>query len=196
LVFSMPWATRVHELIASPWQPSPLVFFSVYVLFAGIVGLNRGGALAPRGVRQWRPLLRAEGQIVLAHFLLAPHLVYVRVLLPGRGARIPIVAAYALFVSSVLGLLAYSLEARRSAHGKSSSGFRYGIGVALYGLPLIALIASGPAALIGVLSPFVGVHRLLASSDLGVVPIAFGFPAAVGALLVLDFALRARKWRR
>jgi hypothetical protein len=196
LVFSMPWATRVHELVASPWQPSPLVFFSVYVFLSGVVGLNRGAALAPRGIRQWRSLLRAEGQILFAHFLLVPHLVYVRVLLPGRGMRIPIVAAYALLLSAVFGLFAYSLEVWRSSHGKSSSGLRYAIGLALYSLPLLALFATGNVSRIAGVSPLVAVQRLLGDAGLGVAPIAFGVPAVIGLLLAVHFSLAMRRWKR
>ncbi len=196
LVFSMPWATRVRELIASPWQPSPLVFFSVYALLAGIVGLNRGAALAPRGVLQWRPLFKAVAQIGFAHFLVVPYLVYVRVLLPGLEARIPILAGYTLLVSVVLGLGAYCLESWKSARGGSSSGLRYGIGFGLFFLPLLAAFGGEGFQSITALSPFGAVHRLLTESTGADLPIAFGVPAAVGLALLVFTAYRVRQWRR
>ena len=194
LVFSMPWATRVRELIASPWQPSPLVFFSVYVLVAGLVGLNRGAALAPRGLHQWRLLAKSQVQIGFAHFLLMPYFVYVRVLLPGLESRIPIVVAYAALIGGVLGLAGYTLETRRSAHGKSSSGLRYGLGAALYTLPLAALLTEGSLRAVVAVSPFGAVQQLLAAHGGAVSPIAFAVPAGVGLALLVHFAFRARRW--
>jgi len=196
LVFSMPWATRVRELMASPWQPSPLVFFSVYALLAALVGLNRGAALAPRGIHQWRSVLRAQAQIAFAHVLLLPYFVYVRVLLPGLESRIPILVGHALLTSGVLGLVAYSLEVRRSARGKSSSGLRYGLGVLLFALPLLAAFAHGPANAAVAVSPLGAVHLLLAEHDWPTVPIAFGVPAGVGIVLLSHIALHAGRWRR
>jgi len=196
LVFSMPWATRVRELIASPWQPSPLVFFSVYALLAAIVGLNRGAALAPRGVLQWRPLLKVAAQIGFAHFLLMPYLVYVRVLLPGLEMRIPILAAYTLLVSAVLGLAAHCLESWRSARGETSSGLRYGVLFGLFCLPLLAAFGGERFGSMVPLSPFGVVYRLLTESAGADLPIAFGFPAAVGLALLVYIGFRARRWRR
>jgi len=189
LVFSMPWATYVKELLASPWQPSPIVFFAAYALLAAVVGLNRGAALAsPTGPAR-RLLGKAIVQVLFGQVLILPYLAYVRVLLPGREWTIPILFVYVTALSIGFGISGYGIEIRRAGRGIDSFAARYGLAAAAFGLPLFGMLGGGrfdALVLVG-LSPFGAVHGILRGPEWPVLLVAFSLPlilAALGALLI------------
>jgi len=181
LIFSMPWATYVKELLASPWQPSPIVFFATYTLLATIVGLNRGAALAPVGRPSRRLLVKAILQILFAQFLVFPYLAYIRVLLPEREGAIPLVIAYVAALSVAFGVCGYALEMRQAGRRVDSFTARYGLATALFALPLFARL--GGESFVGLiyLSPFAAVHALLGGAPRSIILIAFSLPVGLGA---------------
>lgn len=196
LVFSMPWAATVKELIWFPWKPTPLVFFAAFAFMTAIVGLNRGAAQAPRGPMQWRQLSRMGGQVLFAFLLCTPYLIYVRALMPGRGPRIPVLVAHAFLVSLVLGATAYVRQAKRWQTGERSSGLHYVFLGLLFGVPLLGLFAEPPLRFVTLLSPAGAIAHILGSNAQPWTAVAFAVPAAVGLVVFAIIGLRMRVWKR
>jgi len=192
LIFSMPWATYVKELLSFPWKPSPIVFFATYTLLVTIVGLNRGAARAPASNKGKGRIRTAIGEILFAHLLLFPYLAYVRVLLPGRESAIPLILGYLVGLSVSFGLFAYALESHRERGRLDPFTVRYGAAVLAFGLPLFARLGGGWFIDLTYLSPFAAVRSLLTAPLRPQIAIAFSLPLLLGGV---SFAMMRRRER-
>jgi len=196
LALSMPWAVRLAELMSFPWSPSPVVFFSAYGLLAASVALSRGASLAPRGPLQWRHLGAVVTQSLFAHLAVVPYLVYIRILMPGREGRIPLVLAYAVVLCAALAIFAYVRQATRWSRGKELSDLKYFIAALIFGLPLVALFGGGPWRLIALLSPIGVIQHILGPCSQPWISLAFAVPLVGGLVALSMVAYRIVRWNR
>ena len=196
LALSMPWAERLAELMSFPWTPSPVVFFSAYGLLAASVAMSRGASLAPRGPLQWRHVGVVVTQSLFAHLAVVPYLVYIRVLMPGREGRIPIVLAYAVALCAALALFAYVRQATRWSRGKELSDLKYIVAILVFGLPLVAYAGGGSWRLIALLSPIGVIGHILGPCTQPWISLAFAVPLVGGLTAAGVIAYRIVRWSR
>lgn len=196
LTFSMPWASRLSELITLPWQPFPLTFFLVYAFLSGAMALNRGASAVPNEQNLGPEALSLVlVRIAFGQLLVLPLVTYSRVLFPGEAWAAVAAVGHVLLVSLFLGYLGMLLEIHSARRGRSSGGLRYGFLMLYSGMPLLFL----PAAPRGVrsiaqLSPMGAIRSLIAEPAGAAQPwLVFLVPAL---LAVLCFAAALSQCRR
>jgi len=186
LVFSMPSATFVNEILQSPLsRGTPLAFFVVYVLSFSFFGINRGSAGVP--LRQWRAqcLVQAAAHLFLGLLFTMPYLIYIRIiLLPLDRIVIVWIGAYSLIVSIFFATIAQWLEARGTRAGRDSGVARYAIAAAIIALPMAFHFAPPGVRLFSLLSPLSGMIRLYAGASAAELSVLFTIPP-VGVLIAL-----------
>ena len=185
LVFSMPSATYVRELLSSPFRrPSPIVFFVTYVFAFAMFGLNRGAAAVPVWLWGRRGLQTGVMQVLMGHLLLVPYLIYVRIiLLPKDHPRIILVALYAVVVGLFCAVVGYRTELWGTARGVQTTAQRYALGILYFGVPLLGLAAAPPLVLAAIVSPYGGLIRLLAGAGAAEMFAIYLIPAVAGLLV-------------
>ncbi len=191
LVFSMPSATYVRELLASPLRrSSPTVFFAAYLVVFAMFGLNRGAAGVPLRIGAHQGVRTALFQVLFGQFLLSPYLIYVRIiLLPSDQPAIALIAVYGLVVGLLCTFVGYTLEVWGTGRGIHTAVHRYTFGLVYFAAPLLALLLEEPIATAVVLSPYGFLSRVLDSPSPSELALAFTVPATA-ALLVWVVARR------
>ena len=197
LVFSMPSATFVHEILQSPLtRGTPLAFFVVYVLSFSFFGINRGSAGLP--LKRWRPECLAQ---VVVHLFLGllftvPYLIYIRIiLLPLDRIIIVWIGAYSLIVSVFFATMAQWMEARGTRAGRDTGLVRYALASAIIALPMAFHFAPPGVRLLSLLSPLSGMIRLYAGASPAELAVLFAIPF-VGSLAALLLIRRESRWSR
>ena len=96
LALSMPWASRLSELIMQPWRPFPLPFFWMYTTLSALIALSIGAVAAPVGsdTRGLSAFLVVLARVAFGHFLMLPLIAYSRVLFPNSVAPLIGAAVY------------------------------------------------------------------------------------------------------
>jgi hypothetical protein len=193
LMFSMPWASRLSELIAHPWHPFPLPFFLTYTLLSAVVALNRGASAVPSAaVLRPSSLLLVLVRIGFGQLLVLPLLTYSRVLFPTDPSGVLASVGHVLLASCVLGYAGTLFELYATQHGRSSAGLRYGFLLLYAGAPLLFSLNTGSTLnAISLLSPLGSVRRLLSAQITSSEKIVVFLIPAVLAGLFLLLSLRA-----
>ena len=197
LVFSMPSATFVHEILQSPLsRGTPLAFFVVYVLSFSFFGINRGSAAVP--LKQWRAqcLVQAVAHLFLGLLFTIPYLIYIRIiLLPLDRIVIVWIGAYSPIVSILFAMITQWLEVRGTRAGRDSAVARYAIAAAVIALPMAFHFAPPGVRLLSLLSPLSGMIRLYAGASPAELAVLFAIPF-VGSLVALLLIRRESRWSR
>jgi hypothetical protein len=181
LTLSMPWASRLSELMSYPWHPFPLPFFLVYGFFSAIVALDRSADAVPTGRMRLSGLGIAVARVAFAQALVLPLLSYSRVLFPGSGIPVLIAVAYVMDVSLCLSAGTVVLEIYSVRRGWNSSLLRYAAFFALLGAPAILLAAAEPVRLLSHLSPAVALTSIVVGPiESAPLALAFGVPTLLG----------------
>jgi len=195
LVFSMPSATFVYEILQSPLsRGTPAAFLVVYVLSFVFFGVNRGAAGIP--LEHWSPrsLARALVNLLVGLLLTAPYLVYIRIiLLPLDRIVILWIGAYSLLVATSFALLAQWLEVRGTRLGRDTAVLRYAIAAGFVAVPMAFHFAPQGVRLLSLLSPLSGVIRLYAGAASTEMAVLFAAPVA-GCLVLLWLIRRETRW--
>lgn len=197
LVFSMPSATFVHEILQTPMtRGTPLAFFVVYALSFSFFGINRGNAvIAPR---QWRVrcLVQAVAQLFLGLLFTIPYLIYIRIiLLPLDRIIVVWIGAYSLIVSIFFALTAQWLGVRGARTGRDTGLVRYAIASAVIAFPMAFHFAPPGVGLLSLLSPLSGMIRLYAGASAAELAVLFAIPP-LGSLIALLLIRRESRWSR
>jgi len=197
LVFSMPSATFVRELLASPLRrPTPIVFFATYVFAFAMFGLNRGAAGVPHRIAGLREVRTAVLQVLFGQLILSPYLVYVRIiLLPSRQPAIALIALYALLVGLFCAIVGYAVELWGTARGFHTTVHRYALGTLVLGAPLLFLVPNSPAAGAAILSPLGAFPRLLDGVGWVESMAIFLIPAVASLLVLLATGIVLARYR-
>ena len=167
LLFSMPWASRLSELIMQPWHPFPLPFFLTHIVVSAIMALSSGASAVPVDSETQRtPIISpVVARVAFGQFLALPLVAYSRVLFPNSATPLIAAAAYILLLSVLMALAGILLELHASRRAKSSVASRYGFLIAYMAIPIIGLAGASPVAqAIALVSPIQTVRRLLAGS--------------------------------
>jgi len=197
LVFSMPSATFVRELLASPFRrPSPTVFFATYLFVFTMFALNRGAAAVPNRIAGLSGLRTAIGQVLLGQLLLSPYLVYVRIiLLPRSQPAIALVALYAVTVGLFCAIVGYAIELWGTTRGSHTTVHRYAFGVLYLGAPLLFLLPGSPSEFASILSPHAAFPRLLAGGSWIEILSIYLIPACASVLLLILTRIASARYR-
>ena len=110
LLFSIPPATQVAQLMTPHWDPPPQTFFAVYVTVTALLGLARGAAAASWGRVRWNTIVSLAVHAMFGQFLVLPFLIFSRTLLPGRDTALLLLVAYSMLVTLMFSLIALRLE--------------------------------------------------------------------------------------
>ncbi|MBE0636348.1 hypothetical protein IH601_10170 [Candidatus Bipolaricaulota bacterium] len=167
LALSMPWASRLSELIMQPWHPAPLAFFLMYATMSALVALSMGAVAAPVGgdSRALPAILTVLVRVSFGHFLMLPLIAYSRVLFPNSVTPLIGAASYVFLLSVMMSMLAMLMEVFAAHQGKHSSGRRYSFIVLYSGIPLFGLLAQGGILrFLTLVSPLQSLSCLLSSS--------------------------------
>ena len=195
LVFSMPSATFVHEILQTPLsRGTPAAFLVVYVLSFVFFGVNRGAAGV--GLERWRPQSLAQplANLLMGLLLTAPYLVYIRIiLLPVDRIVILWIGAYSLLVATTFAVLAQWLELRGTRLGRDTAVVRYAIAAGFVAVPMAFHFAPQGVRLLSLLSPLSSVIRLYADASATEISVLFVAPV-VGCLVLLLLIRRETRW--
>lgn len=193
LALSMPWTSRLSELMSYPWRPFPLPFFLTYGFFSAWLALDRGADAVPVGRVRLSFLWTAIARAGFAQVLVLPLVCYARVLFPTSWIPVPIAVAYVTAVSACLAAGAVVLEIHAVRRGRHPAVIRYTAFLALLGLPATFLAAGEPLRSISYISPAVALVSIVADSpSLAHLALAFATPLVVG----LGFVARTVAWKR
>jgi len=178
LVFSMPSATFVREILQTPLsRGTPVAFFVVYVLACVFYGAGRGASAASSMGRGRSSVLSSLVHIALAFLLTAPYFIYIRiVLLPAHRITILWIAGYALLISLSFALFGYWLELRGVRAGRESVLARYGAATAVVALPIAFHFAPPGIRLLSLVSPLSAAIRLYAGPSASEALVMFALP--------------------
>jgi len=196
LMFSMPWASRLSELISQPWQPFPVPFFLTYAFLSAAIALNRGASVVPSDqLLQTRALGLVLVRIGFGQLLILPLISYSRVLFPDGAGAIFLSVGYVLLFSMSLGFLGILFELHAARRARSSTAVRYGFLMLYAGVPLLFLVAKQPAIrAVATTSPMAAVWRLLSQEGTAAEQwIIYLVPAVVS---VLSLVLVLKQCRR
>jgi hypothetical protein len=197
LVFSMPSATFIHEILQSPMsRGTPLAFFVVHALSFSFFGINRGSAGIP--LKHWRAqcLVQPVAHLILGLLFTIPYLIYIRIiLLPLDRTIIVWIGAYSLIVSIFFALIAQWMEVRGTRIGRDTGLVRYAIAAAIIALPMAFHFAPPGVRLFSLLSPLSGMIRLYAGASAAELAVLFAMPP-IGSLIALLLIRRESRWSR
>lgn len=188
LMLSMPWTSRLDDLMSYPWRPFPVPFFLTYGFFSAWVALDRAAEAVPIGRPRPATLAVAAVRVALAQALALPLVVLSRVLFPDDWAPIPLAAAYVTLVSLAAAAGSVVLEIHAIRRGKHPVVVRYLGLLALLSLPAIFLGLNGPLRAASHVSPAVALVSIVAgTATLAEYVMAFSSAAA----LVVGFSVWA-----
>lgn len=145
LALSMPWASKLSELIMQPWRPLPFPFFLMYAVVVSLIALSIGAVAAPvtGDMKTSKALWTVLARVSFGHFLMLPLVAYSRVLFPGSALPLFGATIYVILLSVLMAVVAMLLEVSAAQRGRHSSMQRYGLLVLMYGLPLFGLLSKG-----------------------------------------------------
>jgi len=191
LTLSMPWASRLSELILQPWRPFPFAFFLAYLVLSALISLSIGAVSAPidKSKRATNSLKIILVQVAFGQFLMLPLAAYSRVLFPGSVSPLIGGVVYVFLHNVMVALVAALMEVRAAARGKHSSVSRYGSLLLYCLLPLIGLLS--PSAFLrtfALISPLYSLSRILSELSTALdLLLIFAIPSllALGAITSL-----------
>jgi len=197
LTFSMPWASRLSELISQPWHPFPLPFLLTYTFFSAMVALNRGASVVPNDGLRPRVIPLALLRVALGHLLVLPLVTYSRVLFPGGASALVAVVGYVLLIGVLLTHVGILFEVHTARRVRSSSVLRFGFLLVYTGVPLLALTShAGGIRRIALVSPMEAVRLLLAGSTTAAERMVVFLVPGILSIILLFLAMRLCKRRR
>jgi hypothetical protein len=175
LLFSIPPATRVAQLLEPHWEPPPQTFFVVYVAVTALLGLARGSAAASWGRVRWNTILSLAGLVLFGQFLVLPHLLFSRALLPGRDVAIFLLVAYSTLVAMMFSLISLRLELWGTARRTHPFVVQYTVLGSVLLVPwILGFIARIPAIVVA-LSPIGAALGILGPASAMENAVAFAF---------------------
>lgn len=185
LTLSMPWMSKLSDLISYPWRPFPLPFFLTYGFLAACVALDRAADAVPLGRPRLAFLAVAALRVGFVQLLALPLLATSGALFPDSWIPIPLAAAYVAVVCLGLASGAVVLEVHAVRQGKHPAALRYVGLLAWIAFPAVFLAVGGPLRLFAHLSPGVALASIVAgTAELPQLILAFSAPA----LLALGFS--------
>ena len=194
LTFSMPWASRLSELITQPWHPFPLPFLLTYTFLSAVVALNRGASVVPNDGLRSLSVPLALLRVALGHLLVLPLVTYSRVLFPGGASALAAVVGYVVLIGVFLAHVGVLLEVRTARRVKSSSMLRFGFLLLYMGMPLLALTSHvGAIRRIALVSPMEAVRILLAGSSTAAEQTVVFLVPGVLSVILLCLAMRLQR---
>jgi hypothetical protein len=164
LTLSMPWTSRLSEVMSYPWRPFPLPFFLTYGFLSAWAALDRGADAVPVGRVRLSFLSTAIARVAFAQIRMLPLVCYARVLFPDSRLPIPIAVAYVTAVSLCLSAGAVVLEIHAVRQGWHPAVVRYASFLAMLGLPAALIAAGEPFRSISYLSPAVALVSIVAGT--------------------------------
>lgn len=144
LALSMPWASKLSELIMQPWRPFPFPFFLMYATLSSLIALSIGAVAAPVSSdnRSSSALLVVLARLSFGHFLMLPLIAYSRVLFPDSVAPLIGATVYVFLISVMMALIAMVMEVAAARRGKHSSVRRYSFLALYFSIPLFGLLGN------------------------------------------------------
>jgi hypothetical protein len=183
LTLSMPWASKLSDLMSYPWRPFPAPFFLTYGFLSACVVLDQAADAVQVGKPRLAFLAVAAGRVALAQVLSLPLLATSRSLFPDSWFPIPLAAGYVTAVCLALSAGAVVLEVYAVRRGKHPAVLRYVALLAWIGAPAVFLAVGGPLRVLSHLSPGVALASIVDGASGGVeLAVAFSAPllAALG----------------
>ena len=197
LTFSMPWASRLSELISQPWHPFPLPFLLTYTFFSAVVALNRGASVVPNDGLRPMGVPLALLRVAFGHLLVLPLVAYSRVLFPGGAGALVVVVGYVLLIGVLQAHVGILLEVHTARRVRSSSVLRFGFLLLYMGVPLLALTSHARGIRrIALVSPMEAVRVLLAGSSTAAERMVVFLVPGILSITLLFLAMRLCKGRR
>jgi tryptophan-rich sensory protein len=192
LLFSIPPTTRVAQLMEPHWEPPPQTFFVVYMAITALLGLARGSASASWGRVRWNTISSLAALVLFGQFLVLPHLLFSRALLPGRDAALFVLVAYATLVALMFSLISLRLELWGTARRTRPFVLQYTVfGLILIVPWVLSFIARIPPIVV-ILSPIGATLRIMRIASATENAVAFAF-----VLLMISIQLlRIRRFIR
>ena len=153
LLFSIPPATRVAQLMEPHWEPPAQTFFAVHVTITALLGLARGAAAASWGRVRWNTLLSLSAHALFGQFLVLPFLIFSRALLPGRDAALLLLVAYSTLAALMFSLIALRLESWGSVRRARPGILQYTVFGLVLVVPWVLAALAPTLPIIAVFSP-------------------------------------------
>jgi hypothetical protein len=161
LLFSIPPATRVAQLMQPHWEPPPQTFFAVYVTITALLGLARGAAAASWGRVRWNTILSLSVHAMFGQFLVLPFLIFSRALLPARDAALIVLVAYSTLAALMFSLIALRLELWGSARRTRPFILQYVVFGLILVVPWFLTFVPRTPPIVALLSPIGAAMRIL-----------------------------------
>ena len=175
ILFSLPPATRVAQLMEPHWDPPPQTFFVVYATITALLGLARGSAAASWGRLRWHTILTLTAHTLFGQLLALPFLIFSRALLPGRDVALFLLVAYTSLAALMFSLIALRLELWGTARRHRPFVLQYTVFGLFLAVPWAASMIGRIPPIVAVLSPIGATLRIMqpASAAENIVTLAF-----------------------
>lgn len=193
LLFSIPHASRVTDLIRPHWDPPSSVFFAVYGVMTALLGLARGSAAASWDTAGWRTVGSLLGLVLFGQFLVLPHLLFSRALLAGRDTILLPLIAYVTLTAFMFSLIALRLELRAAARNTRPFILQHAVFALFVIVPWILSLVEHVPHIVAFLSPVGAALGMIHSASAMEHVVAFAF---VGSVVVLQLIGIQRSIRR
>ncbi len=184
LIISLPPANQVKDFGSFAFLSGEPLYFYVFIVFIGILGLSLGGMSAVRREFGRTMCIRILAQVGIAEALTIPYLTFARGIYPGKLVPFILILLYATIVSFLVAVLARVIEEK--GNGASTTGFlgKYALFAAYYFAPLFS---------IPWLSPIGFVNSLFWGADVGTYLLGYAAPLF---LLTVLFPIYRHRLRR
>lgn len=184
LLFSIPPATRVAQLMAPHWEPPPQTFFAVYVTITALLGLARGAAAASWGRVRWNTIVSLSVHAMFGQFLVLPLLIFSRALLPGRDTALLLLVAYSTLATLMFSLIALRLELWGTARRSRPFILQYTVFGLFLVVPWVLTFLARTPPIVAVFSPIGAALRILQPA-----PATESIVAFASVLLIISIQL-------
>lgn len=180
LILSIPIAREIQDFSKLNYIFSiSTLFFYIYLVFLGVLGLNLGATSAARGECGKRMFIHLIGRVFFAQFLSLPFLLFERALFPGKEGTFALILLYGTIIS----LLCTGTSRLIEGSKKWSSSLKF---ILKYSLFVVYFFA--PFGILPSLSPLTSVAALLHGEKASKLLLIFGVPFIL--LMTVFFFMR------